>query len=181
VSHGSARSIPGFDIAKALSSAVDLLIRSGGHGQAAGLAIRNENLPRLQDQLAAEIERLGLSVPLTAMAEIDADLEPDQVTMETAEAIALLEPFGNGNEAPLFRIRGITVRQWDTVGQDKRHLRFQFGAGTCGFKAVGFGMADRSREFILNRQVDILARLKIDHWNGQRRLDVHVQDFRPAS
>jgi single-stranded-DNA-specific exonuclease len=77
-------------------------------------------------------------------------------------------------------VRGVGVRQWDSIGADKSHLRLQLALPGGMAKAIAFGMAGRSKELLFARRIDIAALLKIDQWNGQRRLDVEIKDFRPT-
>jgi single-stranded-DNA-specific exonuclease len=180
-SHGSARSVPGFDFTAALRGANGLLLRFGGHGQAAGLTIANVNLPALRAWLDAAIDKSGLSVPVPLTIPIAAELQPGDLTFKTADLLAQLQPFGVGNAPPIFRLRNVAVRTYDAVGQDKRHLRMQLDLGKGSVKAIGFGLADRSRELVANRRIDVAAVMKTDEWNGQRRLDLHIVDFRLAT
>ncbi len=181
VSHGSLRSVDGFDVTAALKRVEPLLTRFGGHNQAAGLTLASSNIEALASELDAAITASGLEVPFPPVVRIDAELPHDRVEARTVELLQKLEPFGAGNEQPLLLIRGVPVRQWDAIGADKTHLRLQlvFPGGTV--KAVAFGKAERSKEFLHARTVDLAAVLKIDTWNGNRRLDIEVKDFRPAT
>lgn len=178
-SSGSARSVTGFDVTAALGACAGLLSRYGGHGQAAGLSLPSERIGALRDGLEAAMDATGIPVPAPAQIRIDADVQPGDLTMATAEALDVLQPFGIGNEQPILRLRDARVRQWEAIGSDKRHLRLQIGTPSGMVRAVAFGMAERSREF-LHGNVDLAFVLKIDHWNGQRRLDAEVKDFRAA-
>lgn len=179
-SHGSARSVPGFDITGAMERCRDLLTRFGGHGQAGGLALAADAVPALTRAMDAMVAELGIDVPFQPELRIDADLPASRLTLQTAELLELLQPYGVGNEQPLLRVRGIGVRQWDAIGADKSHLRLQLALPGGMAKAIGFGMASRSKELLFARRIDIAALVKIDQWNGQRRLDVEVKDFRPS-
>lgn len=179
-SHGSARSIPGFDITGAMQRCRDLLTRFGGHNQAGGLALASERVSAFTSAMEASLNEAGIAVPFQAELKLDADLPANRLTLRTAELLEQLQPFGAGNEQPLLRVRGVAVRQWDAIGADKSHLRLQLALPGGMAKAIAFGMADRSKELLFARRIDIAAVLKIDHWNGQRRLDVEIRDFRPT-
>ena len=181
VSHGSLRSVDGFDVTAALKSVEPLLMRFGGHNQAAGLTLASSNIETLSAELDAAIVATGLEVPYPPVVRIDAELLLDRVEARTVELLQQLEPFGAGNEQPLLLLRGVPVQQWDAIGADRTHLRLQlvFPGGTV--KGIAFGKADRSKEFLHDRTVDLAAVLKIDTWNGHRRLDIEVKDFRPAT
>lgn len=179
--HGSARSVPGFDIAAALGSCESLLTRFGGHGQAAGLTLPRENVAALARALDSRMHEAGVEAPIQPVIRLDAELSPDRLSTSTVELLEELQPFGIGNEQPVLLLRDVLIRQWDVIGADKRHVRVQLAAPGGSVRGVAFGLAHRSAEFLLNRRVDIAAALKIDQWNGQRRLDVEIKDFRPSS
>ncbi|MGH2560566.1 MAG: single-stranded-DNA-specific exonuclease RecJ [Thermomicrobiales bacterium] len=180
-SRGSARSVPGFDIVEALTGCAGLLQAHGGHSQAAGLTVVNTNVAALTTALEDALDASGVETPIRPSLRLDAELASDRLTIETARLLEALQPFGMGNEQPIFLIRNLRVRQYDVMGQDRSHLRLHL-AGTRGVtRAVSWGAAERSRELLTCRAIDVAATLGVDSWNGQTRLHVEVKDFRPAS
>jgi single-stranded-DNA-specific exonuclease len=180
ISHGSARSIPGFDIVEALGACEELLVAHGGHSQAAGLTLSSSHVDILADALSHAMERDGFVGVGEAELALDVDLPPERLTLDTARALDVLQPYGAGNEQPLFLVRGLQVRKYDTMGQDRRHLRINFATKRGMIRAVSWGAADRSRELLIQPLIDIAATIGVDTWNGQTRLHVDVKDFRPA-
>jgi single-stranded-DNA-specific exonuclease len=181
VSKGSARSVPGFDIVEALGACADLLVAHGGHSQAAGLTVENGNLGALRERLEVAIGKAGVAPPPEPGLQLDAELPPDRLTMATAQALDVLQPFGMGNEAPVFLIRGLQVERYDVMGQDRRHLRLTLRSPARGTaRAVFWGAHERSAELVRSRLIDVAATLGVDAWNGQTRLHVELKDFRPA-
>lgn len=175
--HGSVRSVPGLDIMAAIEHVQTLLTRFGGHHQAAGVALHPKDLQPFTEALGRAIGESGVDLPFTAELRIDADLPIDRVTMATVESVGRMQPFGMGNEQPLFRLRNVQMRQYDVIGTDRSHLRLQLGVPGGTLKAVMFGAAERSRELVTARRIDVVGLLKTDTWNGQRRLDFEVKDF----
>jgi single-stranded-DNA-specific exonuclease len=180
ISRGSARSIPGFDISAALSGSAELLLTYGGHSQAAGLSLPSDKVPELQTRLIQAIEEAGLGVAAEPTLVIDAEIPPDRLTLETAKTLELLQPFGQDNRAPLLLVRNLKVSKYDVIGQDRTHLRLMLSASNRVCKAVMFGAADRSRELVINRDIDVVGILSLDTWNGNTRHQLEVKDFRPA-
>ncbi|HEY7035057.1 MAG TPA: single-stranded-DNA-specific exonuclease RecJ [Thermomicrobiales bacterium] len=180
LSKGSARSVPGFDIVEALAGCSDLLSAWGGHSQAAGLSVPSEHLDALADALDAQLAASGLELPAPQALHLDAILPAERLTVQTAQLLETLQPFGSGNEQPLFLIRNVQVRQYEAIGQDRSHLRLVLGTPRGNVKAIAFRAAPRSRELMLTRTLDLAANLNLDRWNGQTRLDLEVKDFRPA-
>jgi len=179
-SHGSARSVPGFDVTAALERARELLTRFGGHGQASGITLPSNRLPELTAVLETALAESGVPVPFQPELRLDADLPGDNLTITTVEALDLMQPFGVGNEQPLLRVRDVAVRKYDVVGIDRSHLRVQLGLPGGMANAIAFGMADRSQELIHARRIDVAVGVRVDEWNGRRRMEIEIKDFRAA-
>lgn len=178
-SRGSCRSIPEFDITQALDQCADLLIRHGGHTQAAGFSVRNENLPILRERLT-ELAREELSgQDLRPALDIDAEVRFENLTMDLADVLRQLEPTGAKNDSPLFMTRQLRVVDVRRVGQDGKHLRLKFSAG--GFNQMD-GIAFKKGEWAdrISSAVDVVYHLEINEWNGQTKLQLNVQDIRPT-
>lgn len=178
-SHGSCRSIPEFDITAALDQCADLLLRHGGHAQAAGFAIHNENLPAFRERM---LEIAGDQLDgkeLTPALEIDAEVTFPQLDIELYEALRELEPCGNNNPPPLLCARRLRVVESRTVGKDNAHLKLEFSDGKQSFKGIAFGMGNVKNH--LPSEVDVAFSLSINTWGGEERLELTVSDLRPAS
>jgi single-stranded-DNA-specific exonuclease len=118
VAHGSARSVPGFDITSALSTVTSLLIRHGGHERAAGLALNASEVTDLDDALQEVIAECGAHPPGPPRLTIDADLEPARLKLEVARLIQTLGPFGEGNPVPMLRVLRVPIRGYTAMGRD---------------------------------------------------------------
>ena len=180
VLQGSARSVPGFDIAGALAAVSGLLERHGGHDQAAGLTVRRDNVGALREELRLVTGTLEMD-RARAVFQIDADLEPSRLDLKTARSIDALQPFGKDNPRPLLRVRDLPVQRVELIGQDRTHLRLMLGNGAASVKAVMFHAGSRIDELAPGSSIDLLANVGIDHWQGAERLDVKVVDFRSSS
>ncbi|RPI95914.1 MAG: single-stranded-DNA-specific exonuclease RecJ, partial [Chloroflexi bacterium] len=141
-SRGSARSIPEFDITQALDQCADLLVRHGGHAQAAGFTVRNENLPALQDHLMKCASEALEGRDLRPALDVDAEIPLDLLTMELAQHFQLLEPWGFKNEQPTLATRRLRVLECKRVGQEGKHLRFRLSNGFYQIDAIGFKQGD---------------------------------------
>lgn len=180
VSRGSARSVDGFDISAALERCGDLLLDHGGHSAAAGLTVATERIAELEERLAEVAREFfgphGPALPL----DLDLELHPYQVSPDTWDILARLEPFGNGNPVPRCLLRHVrAVDVWRT--QDGRHLRFTVVArdGTVR-QAIWF---DGGREYewlVRTRQIDVAFTLRRSTWTGQDRVELDVIDVRPT-
>lgn len=156
----SGRSSAGFDLVRMLDSARDLLLRGGGHAQAAGFSAE-------PSQLGAILERFNQSAQaqldagesdawnaLEGTLEIDAQVPLSAVTRQTVAWIERLAPFGEGNPAPTFLSTNIGVRQARTMGRDHAHLRLDLD----GWSAVGWRLGGAAAQ--IGSRIDIVWRVR---------------------
>jgi len=174
---GSARSIPGFDIVTALTECQDLLIRFGGHSQAAGFVTPRANLERLQQRLLEIAARQLADVDLRPALIIDAMLPLSSLGRETYKVVSKLAPFGQGNQAPVFLSEKVKVVDSRIGGGGGKHLKLKLRDGQVLWDAIAFDLGDRE----LSTYLDIVYNLEIDHWNGREQLRLNVLDFLPLA
>lgn len=174
---GSARSIPGFDIVTALTECQDLLIRFGGHSQAAGFVTPRANLERLQQRLLEIAARQLADVDLRPALIIDAMLPLSSLGRETYKVVSKLAPFGQGNQAPVFLSEKVKVVDSRIVGGGGKHLKLKLRDGQVLWDAIAFDLGDRE----LSTYLDIVYNLEADHWNGRDQLRLNVLDFLPLA
>ena len=183
-SRASCRSIPGFHITHALDQCSDLLVRHGGHAQAAGFTVRNEHLRELRERLTAIAAGELAGRDLRPALRIDKVLEPHEMTLTLAGELKLLEPTGQDNPTPLFAALNLRVVDAQTVGKDGQHLRFMLrddGSGQV-FNAIGFRMGGNGAyRPSLGERVDAAFQLEANTWRGETRLQLRLEDLRPAS
>jgi single-stranded-DNA-specific exonuclease len=178
-SRGSARSIPEFNIVRALDECEDLLIRHGGHAAAAGFTVKNENLAELQARLCAIAIREFGTNELVPTLHIDAVAELGDMQWPMLDALDQLAPYGYGNREPVFLTRGTWVRGARVVGND--HLSLTFTDGMV----VWDGIAFRQKEWVsvftqYPVKVDVIYTMSSRHWGGEERLQLEVKDMRLA-
>jgi single-stranded-DNA-specific exonuclease len=178
VAHGSARSVPGFDITGALSAVKSLLIRHGGHERAAGLALDASQVASLDDALQGAIAGSDASPPGPPRLTIDADLEPGRLKLDVARLIQSLGPFGEGNPVPTLRVLRVPIRGYTAMGRERQHLKI-LTAGEAGpVEAVMWSGASRSQELIGARHVDLVGVLETNVWKGGSRVQMRLAVFR---
>ena len=185
-SRGSARSIAEFDITKALDkcAAAGLLVRHGGHAAAAGFTVENKKLAALkaalQEIAAEELSDKDLQPSLT----IDAKLNLGDADFATMGLLQQLEPTGYANPQPLFLSSRLQVRDARKVGADGAHLKLVVSDPEAGPRreAAWDAIAFRQGHWYgkLPRVIDLAYKLEENHWNGNKRLQLVVEDLRPA-
>jgi single-stranded-DNA-specific exonuclease len=182
-SRASCRSIPGFHITEALDQCADLLVRHGGHAQAAGFTVRNEDIPELRERLWAIARAELAGQDLRPTLQIDRWLVPHELTLSLAEDLGLLEPTGQDNAQPLFASAGLRVSDVQAVGKDGQHLRFALRDDDTGltYGAIGFRMGGNGGyQPERGEKVDAAYRLEQNTWRDETRLQLRLEDLRPA-
>jgi single-stranded-DNA-specific exonuclease len=178
-SRASCRSIPQFDITDALDQCAALLVRHGGHAQAAGFTVLNENVATLREKLISLAHVALDGQDLAPTLDIDLELTAGQVNLELAAELLKLEPTGNGNPTPVFVTRNLRVQDYRTVGRDEGHLKLKLGRrNDSPLDAIGFNLGDWTRR--MPPVIDLAYHLEINEWNGSRTAQMNVLDLRPA-
>jgi len=178
-SHGSARSIPEFNITAALDQCSDLLIKYGGHAAAAGFTVANDNLEALRERLRELAAEQLEGVDLTPTLPIDAEVALSDVDWATQALLTQLEPCGYANPSPLLLSRRTIVRDARAVGTEGHHLKLALTDGRVVWDAIAFHQgqwADR-----LPRYIDVVYSLEVNEWNEEKRLQLNVKDLRPSA
>jgi single-stranded-DNA-specific exonuclease len=174
---GSARSVAGFDIGAALRDVDHLLDRHGGHALAAGLTLPSANLAAFEAAMLEAVGAADQSIPAARRLRIDANLDGPHTSLATIRAIAQLQPFGQGNPSPVFRIVEATLEKYSTMSEN-RHLKLFVSFEGRRFEAIMWNGGWRSRDLVMVRRVDLLGKLDENVWNGQSRLQMVLEDFR---
>jgi single-stranded-DNA-specific exonuclease len=178
-SRASCRSIPQFDITHALDQCADLLVRHGGHAQAAGFTVLNENIPALKDRLLRLTRQALLGQDLVPTAAIDAEIDIHRIDLEAAEQLRQLEPTGHHNPMPVFMTRNARVLEARTVGKDDQHLKLRLArAGQPPLDAIGFRMAGWIPK--AGECVDIAFTLDVNEWKDTKTPQLKLEDIYPA-
>jgi len=173
-SRGSARSIPEFNIAAALTLCQDLLLRFGGHAQAAGCTLMTANVEKLRSRLLAIARERLAGVDLRPVVAIDAEMPLSALAGDTFHIIQRLAPFGRGNPAPTFLSRRVEVVDSCTVGRGGEHLKLKLRDGGVIWDAIGFDLGERE----VSSYLDVVYNLEAETWSGRGLLRLNVIDFR---
>lgn len=124
---GSARSLEGIDIYDALNQCADKYIKFGGHAQAAGLSMGKELLPQVNDHIDEYLRQKYEDDCFLPKTVYDQPLAPEEITLKLIDELALLEPFGQDNPAPVFLIDQVTPKSVSLMGPQQQHLKFSQG------------------------------------------------------
>ena len=174
---GSGRSVRGVHLFESLQRFQDMFVRFGGHEMAAGLTIEQSRLEEFK-RLYNEYLRETIPAPVfRPKAGYDFEAERGELTLPLAESLRMLEPFGMGNPAPLFRLRETMVRSPRTMGSDGSHLRFSIDGEEGALGCVAFSMGNRMAE-LTDASVDLLCNLEVNDWRGERKPQCLVRSIR---
>ena len=177
---GSARSIEGFHITHALDACSDLLLRYGGHAQAAGFSLEACNLEALQERLLLYAAEHLDADSFCQKLFVDAIVPLDAIGAQTPAALAQMEPFGEGNPEPALATLGLKVDALRAVGQEGHHLKLQVSAGERSVSGIAFRLGHLIDSLQAGDAVDLVYRPTMNHWNGQSSLQLEVQAIRPS-
>ncbi len=180
---GSARTAGELNIFECLQECADLFIKFGGHKGAAGLSLRAENVPAFQKRLAEVIARQP-ALLRTRPERWDVELEPGEINAQLVRDLAFLEPFGNGNERPVFRMAGVKLASFRILKD--AHVRWTFspvknpGASLTGISFNYLGKWNEpSPDEVFQRQsrapITLQFGLGINRFNGNETIQLQVE------
>jgi single-stranded-DNA-specific exonuclease len=163
---GSGRSIASFDLHGALAACSANLERFGGHRAAAGISIDETRIEAFAEDFARHADaHLDLG-DLFEVVAVDAVVSARDLTLELAEELARLAPFGLGNPEPTLLVPATEAVAPATVG-DGKHLRFRVRQhGRDAGSAIAFGQGTQIDRLRSAGRFDVAFRLKENHWNG---------------
>ena len=180
VGRGSGRSVTGFDLFAALTHCADVLERFGGHTMAAGISVSRDRLAAFSEQINRYAEEnLSEGLP-RGVRLIDCRLDPSEVTVELAEELTLLEPFGEGNPAPLFCSEDVRLTEVLPIGEGK-HTRLRIRLDETVLDGVWFQHAPEQLPFAGGDEADLLYQVEVNEYGGRRSAQIQVSDARPGT
>jgi single-stranded-DNA-specific exonuclease len=180
VGRGSARSVDGLNIYAILNSCRDLFLDFGGHEGAAGFEIEPAKVPELQRRLREHLEENVDPESMVPRLELDAQIDPGEISLTLIKELDKLAPFGEGNQAPLFMIGSLTLAEYKTVGKEGKHLKAWFSAGGARLEAIGFGFGALAGKLDYNKRYDLAVNLEVNEYNGFESVQLSLVDIREA-
>ena len=179
VGKGSGRSVKGMNLVDALVHCSDHLVKFGGHELAAGLSVTRGELPSFRESINEYARKVLTENSVEPTLEADCILSPDDINMQLAEELRLLEPYGVKNPVPTFILKNVPVLEVAPVSAGK-HTRFLFGAGNGTVSAIFFGKSPADIDLFVGDRADVLFNLDINEWNGRRTVQMIARDIRLA-
>ena len=179
VAKGSARSVDGVSIHEALTACSEHLTKFGGHAMAAGLTLATGDVEALRESLIEQVNAMMSEAELTRAMRVDAEVTPGDCTLNVFDQLARLAPFGRGNPTPKLLLRNAVLdRPAQRMGSAGRHMSMSFSHHGRSVRAVAFGQGEYASQLPAGAAVDVVFEPKVNTWQGVRRPELHVADFK---
>ena len=177
---GSGRSFGDFSLAKALDYAKDTIIGGGGHAGAAGVRLDGKQLYAFREKINEYYRSLHL-VDQEKHLRHHADLEVSSLTdfsLDLIEELKLLEPFGAGNEDPIFRLQNVEIINTTRMGADRNHLRVDTRDSQGNtLKLVAFFAPDEWLALTTDDRIEPLIAISANEFNGVTSVEGRIIDI----
>jgi len=186
---GSARSISGVNIYRALTDCEDVLTQFGGHDYAAGMSLPETNVSKLRDRFNEAIAERITPELLTPTIKVDAHVDLETIGTADDRFWAVLQqfgPFGPSNPRPVFHLGPCRVAKSPrTVGRDDAHLKFTVAPANADapqVDVIGFGQGDKLSLLRESRRsgtpIELVAKVDENTWRGQTSIQLKLSDVR---
>lgn len=180
---GSARSVPGFDVYKAIDSCRDLLENFGGHIYASGLSMKMENVTEFTRRFEQYVADTISQEQLTPTIDIDAEIKFQEITPKFFRVLKQFNPYGPDNNKPIFSTR--RVFDYGTsrlVGRDQEHLKLELldSHSENVMNGIAFGMHAHNDYIKSFNPFAICYNIEENNYNGNTSIQLFVRDIKTS-
>ena len=182
IATGSARSVSGFDIYKAIESCRDILENFGGHTYAAGLSLKVEHIPEFKRRFEEYIEQNITQEQISAQLEIETALNFKDINRKLYNDIKKFYPFGPNNPKPVFC--SLQVYDYGTskvVGREQEHIKLELVDNKSNnvVNGIAFGQSSQVR-YIKSKQSFDIAYTVEENTHKRGEVQLQIEDIRPS-
>jgi len=178
IGQGSARSIPGFHLAKAFEACGEHLEAFGGHEMAAGLKMKNEKLGAFREAFCAHASSVLDEKLLTRELKLETLAELRHISEAVVTDLQRLGPFGHGNRKPLLCLRDLEIAMVPRrVGKTGDHLQITVRQGNSQMKCIAFNFGAMFDKLQAGAKIDLAVEPTINEFNGFRNVELEVKDL----
>jgi single-stranded-DNA-specific exonuclease len=178
---GSGRSIPGFNLARALEACGQHLEAFGGHEMAAGLKIQTENLAAFRAAFCEHATTVLSPEMMVPELQLECLAELNSLTDALVKDLKRLGPFGHGNRKPLICCRGLTIAGPPRrVGKTGDHLQLYVKQGAASMKCIAFNFGGMIEQLRTGTVVDLAVEPQINEYMGRTSVELEVKDLQFA-
>ena len=177
---GSCRSACGINLFDALQSCREWLVSCGGHKQAAGLKVNDDQIESFREAFMDYVAERTHSQDLQPELDIDVEVPLSHLTLSTISELEKLAPYGQAHPRPVFCACGVRLQEPPRkIGNGQRHLAFRVEQHSVSMRCVAFGAADWAEELEAeNRLFDFAFQPFINEFRGRRTVELRLLDFR---
>jgi single-stranded-DNA-specific exonuclease len=175
IATGSARSISGFNVTDAITQADKILMRYGGHEQAAGFTLKEEYLEDFKAIIEDYAEENIKAEDLVPKLKIDMKLKLEDVDAELVENIKIMSPFGMKNPRPVFLFEEIPVLSKYLIGRDKNHVKIQTENDV---EIIAFNAKEDFKDISQGDLIDVVGNIDQNYWNGKTTMQIKYKDHK---
>ncbi len=172
---GSGRSFSGFSLYDAICSCSSVLTAFGGHELAAGVSLKPDQIDAFRQKINDYAKQFDFAFQTLR---IDLKLTTAALTLDTAAAVSVLEPFGMGNPTPVFGIFECTLEQITPLGGGK-HLKLTFSKNATRFQALLFSISPQKFAFSVGDCLNLAVTLSVNEYQGMEQLSIQIKELRP--
>lgn len=174
---GSARSLHGFNIFKCFQSCADLLEKFGGHECAGGFSLDEDKISEFTKRIYEYSDGMD-SFPISELT-ADVLLSPEVISIEEIRGLSRLEPFGEGNQLPMFAVLGARVDGIIPLSQGK-HTKIEFTYGSYHGQALIFSVSPQNTNLTVNQRIDMIVKLSVNKFHDKESVSIIVADYRQS-
>ena len=181
---GSARSIANFNIIEAISQSREILLKYGGHPQAAGFTLKTEHIELFHKQLLLHADEVLGDDDLSPVLHYDAKIILADIDDQLLQSLENFAPFGQGNPVPRFRLNNLRPSYASRIGKDGKHLRFYLGPASEAdgsesqkIGCVGFNLGFWAEKLLSAGPIDVICEPQYNDWNGERKIQLKIIDL----
>lgn len=176
---GSARSVKGFNITDAISTGSELLVKYGGHSQAAGFTVLEGKLEEFKNLIQSFSNENIDEASLIQDAHIDLIAKVEDIDITLFEEIKQMQPFGYGNRKPNILIENAVIVDKQLLGQSGKHIKLKIKDNSFGIGEVILFNADEDiNELKIDDIVSFLGTIDINEWNGNVSIQFLVKEWK---
>ncbi len=176
---GSARSVDGYDVYKAIDACSDILIQFGGHKYAAGLTMDIDKVDEFRKRFEQAVASTITHEQLVQKIKIDIVVSLSYLTERFYLILNQMAPFGPANMTPVFLAKAVKVYGVSRLLKEE-HVKFSVKQDDSSlFDCIGFGMKEFFPLLEENALLDICFTLDMNEWQGRRNLQLMLKDIRP--
>ncbi len=168
---GSARSVEGFSLHQFFMEHQDQFVVCGGHSQAGGFTVDEEHFDSVRQCLEETLKDVSFQSTTSVLC-----IDEKDIDIANIESLSLLEPFGMGNEEPLYMLRNVSVSQIQQLSQGK-HLKMEAGLDHSKMAMLYFQHGDLYGDLKNIKTINVVGTLQINEYRNQKSINFIIKDI----